>query len=253
MPANAWFTLAFAALFPLSLLFPIGPPWSWGCVVLGSIWAPGYALLAAVYPRGRCVGLERHALATGLGLVLLPVLALVTSAVLGFHRESLVLVLVVFVALGVLVALVHGRNVASEDAGYSRVPSTRVTLALCGVTFLLAGIIHWWPDPTSEVPAALWLEDHDGQALVLPATVARNTTLAVQVVLAAGHSPLEGTLWITWDGEGQASSIRLDPREHHTSTFQIPTEALGLHAFSARVDAPGVMREVHFQLYVGGP
>ncbi|MEA3191187.1 MAG: hypothetical protein QOD77_1769 [Thermoplasmata archaeon] len=243
--------LAAAACAPLFLLFPLEPPWSWAFVALGAVWAPGYALLDMAYPRGRCVGLERHALAAGLGLLLLPVLALATSATLGFHRWSLVLAIMVVVAVAAIVAAARKGRLGAEPAGFAVAPSTRSTLALCGATFLLAGVVAWWPQPGAELPAALWLEGPDGQALVLPAVVAVNATVPVTVLLASGDAALEGTLRLAWDGHGEATAIRLAPHGRHAVAFVVPTDAPGLHAFDARLEAAGMAREVHFVLQVG--
>lgn len=244
--------LAFAGLAPLVLFLPLEPPWSWPLVALGAIWAPGYALLDAIYPRGRCVALERHAMAAGLGLLLLPVFALAASALLGFQRASLVLTILAVVAAAATVAAIRKGNAGREAAGFATAPSRRATAALCGAALLLAGIVTWWPQPDRQVPAALWLEGPDGRALALPAAVAPNSTVHVTVLLAAGDAALDGTIRLAWDDRGEATPVRLAPQGRHAVVFVVPTDAVGVHAFSARLDAPGITREVHFVLRVGG-
>jgi hypothetical protein len=252
MTMNRGQALAAAAGAPLLLLVPLGPPWSWAAVALGAIWAPGYALLEVIYPRGQCAALERHALASGLGLIVLPVLAVATSATLSFHRWSLVLAILVLVAASAVLAAARRQRRAIEPAGFAQAPGTRATLALCGAALLVAGIVTWWPQPRAESPAGLWLEGPEGQALALPAAVPANATVPVTVLLAAGDAALDGTLRLTWDGAGNATAVRLEPHGRRATPFTAPTQVAGVHSFQARFEASGVVREAHFVLQVRG-
>ena len=251
MPADGK-ALAAAALAPLLLLAPVPPPWSWPIVVVGALWGPGSALLDAAYPRGRCSQLERHALAAGIGLLLLPLVALATSATLGFHRLRLALALLGLACAAALLAAARRQAPRPEAVSFARVPGTRATLAMCGAALLLAAAIAWWPHPAEPVPASLWLEDGDGHALVLPPVVAVNASVPLRVVLASGGTALDGALDLAWDGHGDPTPVHLPAQGRLETPFVLPTQDVGVHTFVARFASGAVVREVHVALRVGG-
>ncbi|HLE98110.1 MAG TPA: DUF1616 domain-containing protein [Candidatus Thermoplasmatota archaeon] len=188
-----------AALLATVLVAP-DAPWRVPLAVLGGVWAPGWGLVALVWPArdARLSALERHALAFGLGLVIAPVAALVV----GTRPGALAGAATLLAAVGLVrergppharpIALGSDRAHGPAPASWSTPPSTRATLAIA-VAALLAAAALWAapllaPDPTPGV--ALALTGPDGSAATLPrsAVVGEPVRVAVEVHARAAES-----------------------------------------------------------------
>lgn len=150
---------AVAAALLGTVLFVPGAPWRLPLAVAGGVWAPGYAVLSAVRPRG-LGGLERNALAAGLGLALVPVLGLAASLAGGFDAVAVAALVLAVVALGAGIGAARSRGCEPAPLVHARLPGTAATLAIVSAALLGAGSL--WSAPVDEAapaPASLSVRD----------------------------------------------------------------------------------------------
>ncbi|GBD14150.1 hypothetical protein HRbin25_00018 [bacterium HR25] len=114
---------AAVALAPVALLLPDGHPARASLALLFVLLVPGYALTAALFPRRRDLGpLERLALAAGLSLATVPLLALALNySPWGVRTSPLVAAAVALVLLGTGVSLL--RRLALDEGEAFAMPS----------------------------------------------------------------------------------------------------------------------------------
>lgn len=220
--------LATIALVPQAL-------WRTPLALLGGLWAPGYALLGAAYPRGGLSRLERHALAACAGLCLLPLLALLASETIGLTSMRTGMV-----ALGATVAfsLVGWAREARtqpevEPLTRSRLPSTRVTVALCTGALVLAAAVEATSTITArDAPGSLALHSADGP---LDLALTQHETVVVFATARAGATPAEGELEVLWNGEARSSELlHLAAGQTRTIEITIHTDVRGSHDLVVR-------------------
>ncbi|HUR68508.1 MAG TPA: hypothetical protein VM370_04620 [Candidatus Thermoplasmatota archaeon] len=235
------------ALF-LTLLLAPSAPWRIPLALLGGIWAPGYALLAVAYPRGRLVALERHALAAAAGLCLLPVLTLVASETVRLTSARVAGVGLVLTLALAAIAL-RKPTTPTEPVVRGALPSTRVTVAMCALALLLAAVVEARSlSSATEEPASLAMTSDAGGPLELQ--VAQGAPAAVLVSPRAGARAVTDTLSVTWDGVAlDARDVSLSPGEAASIVVPLPTDAVGAHALVATWAG----RETHATFQVVAP
>jgi hypothetical protein len=241
------------ALFVTLLLFPAAP-WRAALGRVGGVWAPGYALVAAAYPRPRLARLERHALAGAGGLLMAPLVGLATSEIAGFRPTNVSAALLLTTVALATVGAWRGRDAAAEKCARAAVPGTRATLMTCGLAIGLAAVVALpaWFAATS-VPSSLALTDMAGNA-ILPAQFAKDEPFALAIHLGAGTEPRAGRLIVAWDDDTltpltlHQEDIVLASGTTHTISVNVPTERPGDHLL--RVLWEGEGREVHARIRV---
>lgn len=202
--------------------------------VLGGVWAPGYALVALIARRGRLAGLERHALASAAGLLLLPLAGLVASETIGFGAAQVASLLAGLTLLLALLAAYRGGT--SEAAVRAPLPDTRATLAIAGGALALAALVlaPSFLEPT--LPSAFAMTTPGGGEVPVRWQAGEAPTYTFQAM--AGSAPVEGVLVVTWtpvpDGEvrtlleaplalaaGEGAARDVAPPANETGTFRL--------------------------------
>ena len=218
-------------------------PWRAPLALFGGVWAPGFALLAALYPPGRLTRLERHALAIAAGICLLPLLVLLTSETVGLRAAQLATLGSIFTGALALVARRHAP--APEPATRSAIPSTPVTLAICAIALVAAaGAVALGARDAPPVPASLALSGPDGPLALRPAL---GEDVRVLVEARAGDAPAAGTLLVRLDGTVVVErALSLAPHEAARVEVSVPTDARG----PTQLVATWLDRETHATFHV---
>lgn len=248
-PRDAALATAAGASVALAATLLVAPwgPWLAPVGLLGGIWAPGYAILRVVYPRGRLSLLERNALAAAVGLLLLPVAVVSLSLARRFSPRTLgILLLAVTLAFCLLALLRYDRRGWDEDEekpARAPLPDTRTTLLLSGVA-IVAAMLLLAPTFLGAVPEppALAVTMDGGAPLPLQAPVGE--VIKARLVVMAGDAPAQGHLVATWGNVTLADMpIDLRPGDVLDLPLDLPVESRGAHVLQAHWDGPG--REVH--------
>lgn len=188
--------LAASLALAATLFFVPDAPWRAPLAILAGVWAPGYAIVALAYRRGRLTALERHALAAGIGLVVLPLLGLAASALVGFRPTSLAGAALV-VTLGVGAAAAMRAPIAPEPIARSPAPSRRATAAIAiGALLVATAVLLPTLVARPSVPHSLALTDAAGMPLDL--RHASGATIAIRIEATAGTEAISDTLRVTW-------------------------------------------------------
>lgn len=246
-PAVALAVAASVALLLTVLLAPEAP-WRLPVAVLGGVWAPGYALLAAFHPfhREGMTELERHALGFAFGLLAAPVVGLGVSLAAGFDAARVAGALAGLTLAGGVVGLLRARGDAPWTL--SEPPGTRTTLAVCAATLVAASALWALPFPgtASGAPASLALVGRDGTTASLPLVVDVGAEGGFLVEARAGDRAASGTLVVTWapaEG-GEALVLLLSERalpagQGASWPVAVPTAEPGTFALRARWSGVG--------------
>ena len=211
--------------------------------VVGGVWAPGYALVALAWPRGRLVGLERHALAVAAGFLALPLVGLLAGETVGLSRAPWL----VLAVTGACAAAAWRGSGGAEAAARSPVPSTRVTLGVSGAALLASGLLLVPALAQDPVPASLAMGNADGGPFPLRLRVGDDARVLVEA--RAGTEPAAGDLVVRWNGQVLLQErMALAAGAGARVTVPLPTDAPGVHAFTATWAG----RETHAQVDVEG-
>lgn len=254
---RAWRTMAPPIALQLTLLIlvvqGVGGVVRVAVALAALVWAPGHALLAALYPpgRGRLLGLERAGLALGLGLVLAPLTGLATSILWTLTATHVTVAMLALTSLLLLVAWRRDAGEAQPPAFAMGVPGTRATFALAGAALLVAGGLFaypmWRADPA---PAALALTDAEGGVMSLATPFAPGARATLRVELVAGDAARAGELVATLDNATLLREpVALDAGETTTRALELPPLDAGRHELVVRWELPDP-RETHAWLRV---
>lgn len=229
----------------LTILLAPDAPWRMPLAVLGGVWAPGYALLAAFHPFDRegLTELERHALGFSLGLLAAPVVGLGVSLAGGFDAAGVAATLAGLTLASGAVGLLRAQGAAPWVL--TEPPGTRATLAICAATLVVAAAL-WTaslPGAAREAPTSLGLVGPDGTAASLPLVVDVGAEAVFLVEARAGHRAASGTLTVTWGpAEGGEPVVLLGEAramaagEGASWTVTVPTGQAGTFALRAQWD-----------------
>lgn len=231
--------LAVAAAAPVALLVTLvlypSAPWRAPLAFTALIWAPGFTLLALLYPprAGALATLERHALAAAVGFLAAPALALAASLVMDLRAIPLAAAAaLVTVALATAARRRDARLPAPRRPRRER-PEPRVRQAAsagaaAAVLLLIA------PTGSAPVPAHLALLDENGTTEGVPRALAAGTSVVLTVEAASGGVAAAGDLAARLEhGDGDAPTVLL--REW----LDLPSQAIATRDVRVPPLAPG--------------
>lgn len=226
-------------------------PWRVPLALVGGLWAPGYALLAAVHPVAPegLRGWERHALGFGIGLLAAPLVGLLASLLLTFDETTAGALLCAVTLAGAAVGLL--RSGPAPRFAHSPPPGTLPTLAICAATSLVVAALWLAPVPGAggDAPAALGLLGPDGTPSSLPLRVERGADALALVEVAAGARAEDGLLRVTWGrAEGGPEAVLVDEalalRAGETARRELamPTSEPGFFRLAVAWEGPRPLR-----------